>query len=418
MEALVILLAEFLLLPVIAGLTLCFEFLFLLLELTLEFCLGLRRRKRQAKERPEEAATATQKSRILPVLRVVAGASLALVISTGLIINTFYFDDVLGWTLGKVRQQSDIEVSYAEVDGNLFTGRVEFANARISRTGHAKSNFDLQAQNLTLDASLLSVLSGRVRIEHLEVNHLSGDFERFAKSEQRPRRAFTIDRLVVTKAEFTVTERAGRSPLTFDLEIDNWQSEPLRSDFAAFDLLFRSNGHGRIAGEDFEIESKVIPGGRETKWRVQALPIEIPAAYMGGPFTWLTQGNLQVAVEDSWQLNETASILLDWQLQLSDFEAAVPAGTNPALALLAGPIVKLLNKHEGSLPIAFSLQIDEEQFRGEASPLTLDLWKRAAEASTRKLAELAGVDPAKIRELGRKSLEQFKGFLDRRRKGM
>jgi hypothetical protein len=145
---------------------------------------------------------------------------------------------------------------------------------------------------------------------------------------------------------------------------------PLRSNWALFDILFRSNADGSLLGRPFKIASSGDDAGRVTAWSVSDLPVEALDAMIGGPFSLITQGRCDVQVTDRWRLGVDDVIEMDWKIILHDVHGEVPAELTGTRRTLAIAVVAMLNASPEQVPLGFTLHIDRNRFEVPAR------WKR------------------------------------------
>jgi len=346
------------------------------------------------------------------------GALLLVLLLTVLAIaNWLLFDDVVRWQLARAERQTGIAVTFNSASGSLWTGAIELHDVTIQRTTGETSNFDLSARTFGIDLSVGDLLLLKPVFERVELQGLRGTYDRVGLPEKlQPRRSFRLGRLVVNDALVQVTDHTRPNKVQVQLQIDSLAVEPLRSDWAVFDLLFRGNAAGRIDGHEFSIATREILEGRETHWRGEGLPVGLLASYVGGPLDWIKSGALDVEVTDRWQVGEQTQIDMHWQLVLRDIQAEVPDGVSRATRAVAKPVVAFLNKHALRLPLEFEVAIARDRFRFAASPEAAGLGRTVGDALAAELARLAGIKPETIKQAAAESWTKFKEFLDKRRK--
>jgi hypothetical protein len=95
---------------------------------------------------------------------------------------------------------------------------------------------------------------------------------------RKEKRKFTITKLQVSNLEVTYADHTRKRPLVVPVTLTSFTSAPLRSSWAVFDVLFRSNASGTIAGRPLRIWG-AIPSGtsmacRSTSSRIRsAVPL-------------------------------------------------------------------------------------------------------------------------------------------------
>ena len=109
-----------------------------------------------------------------------------------------------------------------------------------------------------------------------------------------------------------VTDRFAETPVDYDIAIDRFEAEPLRSHFAVFDLLFRSNLNGTLNGAGIEIINTKSDGQRRTRWTARDVSAGVLASLIGGPFSLFESGTVDVEVSDHWEAERVEDLHLDW----------------------------------------------------------------------------------------------------------
>lgn len=442
MEGLILLLGEFLVLPLTVALTALVDLVVLganLLAHLVGFILELvfhrveevgaseKESEPEKKSEPEQERepVAAPTRRRFPWKTTgrwigIGGAAILgfLVIAVAL-ANWVFFDAIVGWQLAGVHKKTGIAVTFDSAGGSLWTGVFELKDVELKRPQDDVSRFDLTAQRFTIDLSTIDLLFLDAVFERVEVGELRGTYERVGLPDRlESRKPFEIGRLDVGNAAIRFRDHT-RGPDVFEaeLQVDTLVAEPLRGDWAVFDVLFRSNTKGRINGQAFSIAVEEIPDGRQTRWQGDALPVELMASYLGGPLKWIKSGKADVDATDRWQLGDSAEIEMHWKVVLRDIEAEVPADASRATRAIAGPAVAYLNEKSLRLPLEFDVVIDRDRFHFAASPETAKLGRTIGDALAGELGRLVGLEPGAVKEAGAEAWNRFRGFLDKRRKG-
>jgi hypothetical protein len=116
----------------------------------------------------------------------------------------------------------------------------------------------------------------------------------------------------------------------------------------------------------------------------------------------LRGGDLEVEVEDRWLLGSAdPSISMHYRIVLHDLEVALPEGLGPKQTALALPLAFAVEKLGREIPLEFSLELDEEEFRGAASLKAIGLWQAASGALAEATIARSGVEPDKLRRWGK-----------------
>ena len=349
-------------------------------------------------------------------LTFLALASLAVL--AALLLNTVLFGPALRWNLSRWKGKTGIEVTFQSASGNWLTGRADLKNVTVRRAGDARTHFDLALSEARFDVRMTSLLGREVSLESVEIAGLRGTFERLApRGERRRGREFTVDRLVLTDTSVLFRDRpVDEKPVEMKLALERLECAPFHRRFAVFDVLFRANTKGTIDGAPFTVRSEGGPGGRSTFWHAENLPLRFLADYAGGGFAWFRSGRADFDVTDSWKDGDAREIDSHWKLHLKAPVAEVPAALTGWKRPIATAVVAFVNRHPVDLPLEFDLKINRDEFDGAVSVEASGLLAAAGGAIAKKLAELADLPAETVKELGRKGLEALKEFLDRWRR--
>jgi hypothetical protein len=192
---------------------------------------------------------------------------------------------------------------------------------------------------------------------------------------------------------------------------------PFRSNFAVFDLLFRSNVAGQIDGHDILVSTRNIDGGRITQWRMPDLPMASVSRFVAEPpIGWLREGTLTVSVDDRWVLAKRAEIDMDWNIRMRGARAQPHKGASVLEQTFALPIVAYINSKDGNIDLRFKLVMNESQFEDLVSPDAGALWTTLVRSMSRAIAAGTGSKTEEVERDIDTAVKGFKGFLDKVRK--
>lgn len=423
MEGLVILLVEFLALPLAAAMGVLVNLCAILVELLCSLIGCCVRLRSPQSEKPAKGEPPTRVRRF-PWRKIVrwggigGAAALLLLLATIAIANWFFFERIVRWQLAGVEEKTRIAVTFDSASGNLFSGTIELHDARAVRDDDDVSRFDIAVEQFVVDLSAIDLLFLDAVFERVELRGVRGTYDRLKEpDDMRPRRSFRLERLVVDDALIKIADHTrGPNAVEVELRVDSLVTEPVDSEWVVFDMLFRSNAKGQINGRNFSIATSELPRGRETRWRGDGLPIELLAPYLGGPFDWISSGKMDLDVVGRWQVGKSIEIEMHWDVTLHDIKAQVPSDASLRTKAIARPVVAVLNSHSARLPLQFDLVINRERFHFAASPMAAELGRTVGDAITDQVAALAAVKPEAVKDLAARGWKGVKGFLDKRRK--
>ena len=436
MEALVILLAEFLTAFIVPALILAAELAILLLSLLIELICWLCFSKRKVRFHSKRAPTASPLRRwrdtvqswstISRPIRNGALIGLALTVGAMMLANTVFFEPTVRFILAMVGQRTGSELAFNTVSGNLLIGHFVFEELSAKRISDTASSFDLKAHKFSVNLDLPTLLARPIAFDSLMADTVTGTLqlpERHTGTGNtnsnnevliKAKRKFHIEALALTNVNIALS-RGERTPVAVSLK--SVASAPFRSNFAIFDVLFRSNLIGEIDGHDISISTKQTDTGRITQWRMPALPAESVSRFVTKPpIGWLRSGLLNISVDDRWSLGEQAEIDMNWSIRMEGVSAEVEETAGAVERMFAVPFVRYINSREGNVDLHFRLLMDENHFENMASLYAGALWDALRHSIAKAIAISSGEDPSNVTRSFDKAVKGFKGFLNKRRK--
>jgi hypothetical protein len=147
-----------------------------------------------------------------------------------------------------------------------------------------------------------------------------------------------------------------------------------------FDLLFRSNMEGQFGQAPFSITTSTLQGGRETGWAVQEIPLTTLSAVFGAPWTLLSEGSVDISIEDAWSLEENQAFIdMAWSIRIRDLKIGNASG-RPLLTPLTETAFKKFvnaNARDGHIDLGFTLRIAEGEITGSVTEALRAIWDAA-----------------------------------------
>lgn len=382
-----------------------------------------------------------QRSRWFRWLTVVVLSLTGMLVITLTVINIWFLDDVVRSLLHRQHQRTGIVITAEHISGNLFTGRFQAEGVTVLRRDHPAGLIDLTIGRVETQIAVWRVLANPRVVESLSITQVRGQFERgvpgtrpetkpwtiggveiiIAKDaitiddrKRRERRLFRVNTLDLRDVDIVYADHTRKTSLVVPVTLTALTAAPLRSDWAVFDVLFRSNASGTIAGSPLTITTSGDDLGRETQWHIDALPVAVLAAQIGGPFSLLLEGTADVRVVDRWQRSDDDRVIvMDWSLMLHDVHAAMPDSPSPLMMLFGKPAVAYLNGQSASIPLSFQGAIDEQRFHGVTSAEAAGMWQVIADSVVATLGEQLDIDPVALRPTGGAVFDAAKEVLDR-----
>jgi hypothetical protein len=264
MEALVILLAEFLTALLIPALVVAAEVAALLLSLLFDLiaflCFG---RRKAIPPAPSTRTSARKRSWRITVQswgaaawQIRKAAFIGLVLTVGVLVlaNTVFFEPTVRLILAVAGHRTGTELAFKSVSGNLFTGQFVFQDLSARRVSETKSSFDLKVGHLSMDLDLVTLIAPPIVFDTLTADTVTGTFRQPDRIDARggrddqggriaARRKFRVEALTLRNVDVALS-RGEAAAIAVSLK--SAASVPFRSNFAVFDMLFRSNVLGQV----------------------------------------------------------------------------------------------------------------------------------------------------------------------------
>lgn len=400
MEVLIVLIAELLAAPLFAAFSAVLGFFGAILGGLLELIFALvsfgksKRASRKAPEqplstadtskpsytqRPQPASWGRSRPQWVKWTERALAAGLAIIVLSLLAINFLFMEPTSKWIFAKVQDRTGIEVSASTVSGNLFTGRFEIADLVTRRDSIDKSSFDLQVGTIAVDIDMPSLVFGTATLQSIAIDAVSGRFEvkrrdkGKASRKIKTRRVFRIDDLKITNSALQLINADNE---VLNLSLIKAASAPLRSDFAVYDLFFRSNVSGTLSGQKIEISSLEQNNSRETKWRIDRLPIATLGHFSENPLlNGLREGTLDIDVTNTWKVADQTEFDIDWRIIMDGVKLQVPDDATLKQKAALIPAAKYLSFRKKPIDVSFSLVMDEGRFQSAASLDAANFWR-------------------------------------------
>lgn len=420
MEVLVVLIAECLMIPVLAGIWFLVEafliFIFGAISFTLGVCSGRKRKEKLIRTRSPISVYRQKRHwwrRISLAMAVLLIVSLLVLVT----INYLYFEEAVRFMLDKVKARVDIDVTFTTATGNFFSGRAILKDARIRRTFDEKSNFDLTAEEIAVDLDLLALLTFRYSLEYLHVSNLKGTFERKGKIDRAtPRRTYTIDKLIIKNLEMTITDLTrGGQPIVVPLKIDNLVSRSFRSRMVIFDLLFKTSMNGLINQAPFTVETHIGEEEYTAEWTLHQLSVDQAGEYLFGDFNFLSKGDLDIEISNHCKVEQNSNIEMAWKMIFKNIEVQRPERLPRLLKDSAERLAAYLNDHMNEMAIDFRFLIAEQDFKDAVSLNGASIRPKLQRLFIRTLLQLVGENKEKIKNIGQKGIRRVKKFFEKHR---
>lgn len=364
MDALFIVVAELLLLPLLLWGLIVIELVLGTLATLVGIVLGRRR--------PGELI-----SRPWLRLRRRLAWSLALLGGALLVVDLFFFEPLVNVVLGSVDDREDLDLRFAHAEGSFILGRIELEQLELAGTrgelADPSARFALHIDSLVIDIDTAALLALDLAVEELALDGVQGSYDRLRRSEREPARPrergpareFRVDRFHVGSLALTLRDHVGGQLRELPLELVELDIGPLRSDLAAFDLLYRSRGSGAIAGIAFEMAAHELDGVPQLTLDVHDIPLDELGAPLERAAGVRAAGKADLHMVNRYHADAGEPELeLDVTMTLRELDIRSGERATLGTKLMLELAGKALARLGPSFPVAFEVRIAERELAG------------------------------------------------------
>jgi hypothetical protein len=235
--------------------------------------------------------------------------------------------------------------------------------------------------------------------------------EKMAQDFYSPK--FVFDKISIEDLKLNIDDTQNEKG-TYSIFIDEFYSEPLRSYFLWWDILFRSNLKATVDASELRIVNKRNDSLKETTWMINDVSATTLNSLVGGPFSYFRKGQVDVEVRDTWDIESTTEVNMNWKLRVTNPETIVPKETPALLKPLAKAVVEQINDKEEPWEFGFELVLREAQFAGSATLDAQRIWNETIPIILKQAAQKFSLSEDSVKEGAKKVFESFRGFLKNR----
>lgn len=302
-------------------------------------------------------------------------------------IDLVLYEPGLRLLLDQVERTSGVDVCFERAHGNIFTGRVHLEGVTIRHRDGA--DLALSISRLDIDIAMLRLFEREVPITELQLHGVRGAVVRHrALGVGQPGgRGFVIERLIVDDLAIAFEDLAGPTRV-LPLAIEHLELAPLRSEYALLDVVCHTRGRGRARGNTFLAE----PG----TWSVRDVPLGPQASVgLGAAGRWLRGGAADITVTCVDPDDDPLRLRVD--LDLTALRIVPPGdGERRSLQRIAAAFARLGPR----LELRLELELGRERLRGVASAAQLGLWDLGVQQFNHQLGRRLGLGGEELHLLG------------------
>lgn len=320
---------------------------------------------------------------------------LGFVLTALIFVDLFLYEPGLRLLLDQVERASGVDVCFERGRGNLFTGVVHLEGVTVRHRNGA--DVALTIDRLDIDIAMLRVFADEVPISELQLHGVRGALVRNKTqgTGHPPGRGFVIERLVVDDLAIDFEDLAGGPVRVLPLAIDHLEISPLRSRLAVVDLLCHTRAAGRARGSEFSADA----GG----WKVGGIALGGQGPRLGPVSKWIRGGALDVAVA----CRDAAAdpLVLGITVGVAGFQL-VPPG-EPGRRTIAQKLAAAFSSLGPRIDLDLELEIGRDRLDGAPSAAHAGLWDLGVQSFNLELTRRMGLgkDELSLFGLGSRAID-------------
>lgn len=339
---------------------------------------------------------------------VTGGMWLGILLLTFLVADLFATDTLVSASFSRLQKATGITLSYESVEGSFLSGRFRIKNLRATRSGHPVADFDLTVADARIRFQILDILGSTQSIDLLELQGVGGEYHFFGARELPVKQRLEIRQFLVNDSRIDYIDHTRQpEPIHVAIGIQSLACQPLRSDLATYDIVFRSNVKGTVDSKTFTVTANSSDQGERTEWKIESFPLRLLHAYAGGPFNWLDQGEFDARVVQVTPMDPAQLVHLDCELELRKLNAKPPANANLATRVPGQLLTGYLNRNHKQVSLAFPVDIDRKDLDLRKTEDMDQLWNQIIAAAEQALLQAAGVQADQLADFVDSKLNQL-----------
>lgn len=332
--------------------------------------------------------------------------SLIFMTSALLLADLVLFDAIVHLALGSADDREDLDVVYGHAEGSFILGRIELHQLTLSgsRGEHddPSARFDVFVDRLVIDIDTARLLALAFAVEELSLDGVRGSFDRLRAGElerrpaaDRPAREFSVERVHLRETAIALRDHTGPSLREIDVVLTELDIGPVASESAAFDLLYRTRGRGSIAGHEFVLTAVEVDGIPQTTLEVHELSLDALAEPLERASGVRVGGSADLRVINRYfedPLEPRVELAVAMQLRALELEAGPDASRATRMMLKAA--ARELDKLGDEWALEFEMTVLRSELVGLRSFAETRIIERVADTIVSALRE-------RLRSVGR-----------------
>lgn len=323
-------------------------------------------------------------------------------LSAGLLLaDLVLFDAIVTLALGSADDREDLDVGFASAEGSFILGRIELHQLQlIGVRGPAddpSAAFSVTIDSLVIDIDTAALLRFDFAVEELAVDGVRGSFDRLRAVEPEQRRErpgpelereFALERLHVGDMQLLLRDHTRTPARELAVQLDELDLGPLHSDSALFDLLYRARGRGSIDGLGFVLTATEHDGLAQTTLEVHDIPLDAIGEQLERTAGVRAHGHADVTVTNIYSGGPPEpNVTLGVNLQLRELELEAAGELSFATKLMLEAAERAIVRLGDQFPLAFEIVLLKSELTGMRSIAQAGIAERIADGVAKALQD-------------------------------
>jgi hypothetical protein len=313
--------------------------------------------------------------------------------SSGLLLaDLLFFETLVTMALGSADDRDDLDVHFTHAEGSFILGRIELQDLTLggARGGDdPDARFAVSIESLVIDIDTARLLTADFAVEEIAVDGIVGSFDRLRarEPEREPdkkkgldlSREFSVQRLHVGGMQLAFRDHT-RTPIReLAVQLDELDLGPLHSSTALFDLLYRARGHGSVEGHAFVLTAIEHDGVAQSTLEVHDLPLDALGEQLEKASGVRARGHADLTLVHAYSEGPPEPKLdLAIGLRLRGLELQAGPDSSFSTKLMLEMAERALVKLGNDFPLEFEISVRRSELQGARSLIEAGVAERIA----------------------------------------
>lgn len=317
-----------------------------------------------------------------------------------LLADLVFFDRLVTLALGSVDEREDFDVDFAHAEGSFILGRIELQHVSLGGVQGGEdpaARFAVDIESLVIDIDTARLLTAEFAVEEIAVDGVRGNFDRLRVREpdRKPEpsgielaREFSVQRLHVGAMKLALRDHTKAPTDEFELDLAELDLGPLHSESALFDLLYRARGHGVIQGHAFVLTAIERDGVAQTTLEIHDVPLATFDEQLQKAAGVRARGHADLTVVNAYSDGPPEpKIDLAVGLRLRGLSLEAGGETDFSTKLMLQMAERALAQLGDEFPLDFQISVLRSELRGTRSLAEAGIAERVADGIASALRE-------------------------------